>query len=87
MPNQGFKFNLPTVFALFLASTNQEIDRHLDALAELLKNTRDAIVNFRQGIQAIQALSAKQYPKDRPELPPGFTPASAIKKKNQNNSI
>ncbi|RJX22997.1 MAG: hypothetical protein C4570_00575 [Ammonifex sp.] len=61
MPNGFQSLKLPALFALLLASSNQEVDKYLDTVADLVENTRQAIRSIRQGVQAIQQVLPVQH--------------------------
>ncbi|HIE12526.1 MAG TPA: hypothetical protein EYP63_03725 [Desulfotomaculum sp.] len=50
MPNAPS--NLPILILLLIAS-NKDVDRHLETLTAIAKNTQEAIRSIRQGVQAI----------------------------------
>ncbi len=54
MSNDFRSLNLPALLALLLASSSTEVDRYLDTVADVVDNTRQALRNIRQGVQAIQ---------------------------------
>ncbi|MEW6447780.1 MAG: hypothetical protein AB1426_06800 [Bacillota bacterium] len=64
---RGPRLGLPAIIALFLASTNQDVERYLERFSMVLKNTQEAIRSIRQGVQTIQ----------QSLLPHGNTPAGS----------
>ncbi|MCL6558317.1 MAG: hypothetical protein K6U74_05855 [Firmicutes bacterium] len=62
MSNKNRSLNLPALLVLLLASTNQDIDKHLEGMVSLAQNIRQAILNMRQGLQTIQRVLAFNTP-------------------------
>ncbi|MEW6573937.1 MAG: hypothetical protein AB1374_09950 [Bacillota bacterium] len=46
--------NLPILVLLLIAGSNKDIDKHLETLTVVARNTQEAIRSIRQGVQAIQ---------------------------------